>query len=137
MQSITFDWPGLAKKEINLAKDLQKWVNAQNVELPTEQVNILLKILRNVKSLKMFHPQLDEDLYKQLLSNLNQTTFKIQVKFQEETYQFSGTKNHQRELASLVKGSEFYLVKELNRNEISVMSKDDFKALFNALKNIK
>jgi len=137
MQSIAFDWPGLPKKEVTLAKDLQKWVNAQNTEIPSEQVNILLKTLRNIKSVKMFHPQIDEPLYEQLLSSLNQTTFKIQVKFQEEAYEFVGTKHYQKEVASFVKGSEYYLVKELNRNEISIMNKDDFQALGNALKNLR
>ncbi len=137
MSSISFDWPGLPHKEINLAKDLQKWINAQSVEIPSEQVNILLKTLRSIKSVKMFHPQIDEPLYEQLLLALNQSTFKIQVQFQEEKYQFTGTKHYQRDVASLVKGGEYYLVKELNRNEISLMSKEDFLALGNSLKNVR
>jgi hypothetical protein len=137
MQSIVIDWPGISKKEINLAKDLQKWVNAQNAEIPSEQVNSLLKVLRNIKSVKMFHPQIDEQIYNQLITGFNQSTFKISVQFQEESYQFQGTRGNLREVASYVKGNEYYLIKEINRNEISVMSRDDFQALNALIRNFK
>lgn len=137
MQSISFDWPGLPKKTINLAKDQQKWVDGQNLEIASEQVNLLLKTLRNIKSVKMFHPQVEEATYNQLLTQINQSTFSIEVQFKEENYQFKGARGNQRELANLVKSSEFYLVKELSRNEISIMSKEDFIALTNSLKLLK
>lgn len=137
MQSIVLDLPGIPKKTINLAKDLQKWVNLQNVELPSEQVNNLLKTLRNIKSIKIFHPNMDEATYKLLLTSFNQPNFKIEVQFASESYQYIGARGHQREIASLLKANEFYLVKEIQRSEITVMSKDDFNSLSQMVRTLK
>ncbi len=137
IQSLSFAWPGYGTKTVTLEKDLQQWVNAQKTEIGSEAINHILKTLRNVKSVKIFHPQQDEETYKQLLSSLQLSLFKIEVQFSDENYTFVGAKGHQRDIASLVKSNEYYLVKEINRNEISVMNKDDFIALGQALKNLK
>lgn len=137
IQSINLQWPGLPLKTVTLAKNLQQWVNVQNVEISSEQINSLLKTIRSIKSTKIFHPQLDEEKYNLLLSSLNQPLFKIEVKFQDESYQFVGSKGYQREIASLIKSNEYYLVKEINRNEISIMSKEDFMSLGSILKILK
>jgi hypothetical protein len=137
LASLHFTWPGLGQKSIILDKDQQKWLNAQNVEISSDNINGLLKILRNIKSAKIIHPQSDESGYKQLLGTFNQPLFKIEVSFTDEKYNYIGTKGYQREIASLIKSNEYYLVKEVNRNEILVMNKDDFSSITNFLKIIK
>ena len=137
LNSINFEWPQLPKKSILLAKGKQKWVNLLDVEIPTESVNSLLKVLRNIKSSKIIQSAVDEQTYQQAANTFTNPIFKISINFGSESYNFLGVKGYQREIASVIKSNDFFLVKETSRNEISVMSREDFNNLSLVLKNIK
>lgn len=138
IESISVTWPQIQpEKVIKLDKDEQRWVNQQNQDLNIENVNLFLKTMRNIKSLKIVQLQGDDQQFNNLTELLKKPLFKIEVKFLDETYTFEGIRGNNRELASAFKNSEFYFVKESKRNEFSVMSRDDFYNLSIAIRNIK
>jgi len=122
-----------------LKKHELQWVSQTGKPNNLIAVNELFRFIKTIKSAKIISQEsISKEFFEDILKSLYKPVFRITFAYETETQTFEGIllSNSQRNLASKKNLPEYFWVKEKSREELYLMSKDDFQELLTHFKNL-
>lgn len=140
IESIQLNLTGQKEHFLKFIKNEQKWLTQNNEDIEFDSISGLIKVLKSVRSIKVLQKeQMNDDVYQSLLPNNQNVALEINFNHAKESYHYICAKYSGRSIASTYVGNitDSYIVKDVDRDELYIMSKNDFAELSEMIKTLK